>query len=222
MENPLRTDREIIEHVLTTYLPSDANREERRQAIAAAQQALHDLPPDASDVDELEAATGAVQPIADQVKRRCQIECIYRLRYLHLPAERTEQDVTEWQRIIADAVHAMPADASDFAVYERAREVTAPLVRRIEARRHRPSLIDHGKNYLSAYLDELRRERMIDRYEWLDRRLKAGLEQAVTEELQDELTGEEEPAAVEAIVRSVVDEELEIEDEDVDEDEEEG
>ncbi len=212
MENPTRTGREIVEHVLTICLPAEANREERRQAISAAQQALQELPPDASDVDELEAATRTVQPIADQVKRRCLVARFCKLWPLYLPAEHSE-DLDEWARLVADVVRDMPADASSFQVDQHVRDATSRLVHKIEARRRWHSLIGHGKNYLSTYLNELRRDGVIDRREWLDRSLKAELERGVTAQLQEELTGEEERGDVETIVRSVVDEELQIEDE---------
>lgn len=215
MENPLRTDREIIEHVLATYLPSDASREERRRAISAAQQGLQELPPDASDVDVLEAVTEAVQPVADQVKSRCRIERVYSLRYLYLPADHTDQDLAEWQRMIAGVVQALPVSASDSQVDQQVREATEALMR---TRQHRHSLTDYGKNCVCGYLNELWREGLIDRRERFDSRLKAELEQAVSEGLQEELTGDEEPVEIEEIVRSVIDNELGIEYEDEEED----
>ncbi len=217
MENPLRTDREIIEHVLTTCLPPSAGREERHRAISAAREALEGLPLDASEIDELEAATQAVQAIAGMVKRRCQIESLTTQATFFLPVLHTERDLDEWRHIVTDAVNEMPADASASELNQRIREATAPLARQIKARAQRRSLIDHGRNYVSAYLNELRREGVIDRDEWFDNKLKAHLEQAVSEGLREELSGEEESAEVEEVVRAIVDEELEIEDEDADE-----
>ncbi len=222
MANPLRTGREIIEHVLATYLPTDAAPEERRRAIAAAQKALGELSEDATEVDELEVVTLAVRPIADEVERRTKVEGFFAQRYFYLPSGCTDRDEAEWQRIVAGAVREMPADAPHFEADRRIREATAPLVRKIEARERRRSLIQHGKSYVSTYLAELWREATIDRQEYFDSERTAELQQAAAEELQDELSGEETHAEVEEIVRSAVDYELGIENDDEEEGDEEG
>ncbi len=217
MENPLRTDFEIVQHVLSTCLPRSVSPEERRRAIAAAWEVLEELAPEATELDELEAATRAVQPIADEVKRRCRTQGLDSHRYFYLPADHTEGDLAEWHRILSHVVSEMPADASDSEIDQRIRGAVGPLVRKIKARERRRSLVDHGKSYISTYVNQLLAEGVIERDEWQS--LRSAVAQAVEDGLREDLAGDESWAGVEELVRSIVDDQFDLVPED-DEDEE--
>lgn len=213
------TRRAIIDHALE-QMPAAASREERSRAIEAAREALEKLPPDASELKQIQAAKEAVGTVADACRRRLRREEWLPRVSLFLPWGSEAGDESEAIKAISDLLEKLPLGLSYWEIEPRIRERLARVCQRIERRRRCKELIEQGRRYVGTVLADLRTDEVITVQEWLDSDLRRDLEKAVAETLAEELKGTESPGDVEDIVVGVVEEELDLEPVEDDEEEE--
>jgi len=217
LENPNRTDQEIIEHVLSEF-PPQVSREELVRARRLGQEALEELPPDATEIQELQTARDAIAPVADDCQQRLRSERLLPHVSIFLPLLSSERDEEEGREIVGELLEELPASMADFEVQARIRRALAPLSRKIEQRNRLRQLIEHGRCHVGTVLSKMYHDGEIDGEVFWDSGFREKLEQTAVHALRQELTGSESNERAEEIVESVLEEELPEEDEDGEED----
>ncbi len=133
-----------------------------------------------------------------------------------LPWSSNERDEARLRRECAEILEELAADASE----EEAKEALEPIVseacQEIEQRQARKlreaqkaNLIREGAAEVSHYLWRLKQDGEISPEEYLDSDFRAELEDAVREELESELSGEETTKEVASLTHEIIDDELE-------------
>lgn len=202
--------RRILEEAISK-LPNAATVEETDRAIARVRVELGALGPDTAEDEVLRAALRAVRPVVNECVRR--VRCGEWLGRAHslLPFGADEKDESEAVELASEALQDLPLELPGWQVHEKILKALAPLSKRIKRNRRIRELITHGRGRVAIFLWELFREGAIERKEYLDLDLRHDLEQAIVEELEDELDGSETERDVEQLVESIVEDELDLE-----------
>ena len=132
-----------------------------------------------------------------------------------LPWGSTDQDEARLHRKCEQILSELPENVSKIeareALQQAVREARVRVEERKELKRRqeeKPRLVQQGLAEVSYYLLKLNRAGEISNEEYRDSEFIASLKEAVKEELESELSGEEEVSEVKELVREIIDDEL--------------
>lgn len=199
-------------------LPSGATEQEKAQAASLIRQSLKKLPASAADFELRASAEEAIAPLCCAIERRKLVKEVTDLAVRELPWEATDADKNNLRRECIEALAELPADISEAEAREHAEELAQETSKEIEDReadrereRRKAQQVNRGVQEVFSYLLELKRDGKISSDELWDSTLRQQLEQAVQNELADELSGDEGSQEVEALARDIIDDGLGVE-----------
>jgi len=206
----------VTEHALRN-LPYSATGAERVRVTAAIRDALRRLDDDADECEMRVTAQEAIQPLCIAIEKRSLDERLIEWATRELPYwGQTDRDEARLRRECAEILQELPADITDAEAKEALEPTISEIAEEIEERQaqkqrdtQKANLIQEGVAEVSHYLWQLKQDGEISPEEYLDYDLRADLQEAVRDELESELSGEETTKEVKALVREIIDEELE-------------
>lgn len=136
-----------------------------------------------------------------------------------LPWSAAQHERTKAEALIRKALSGLPITASEAECRAAAEDSVADLCAAIERRlaleateKRRAELVKHGVSEVGWYLRTLHNDGEISHEDYHDSELRADLEAAVREALEEEFEGDESEPEVDKRVREIVDDEFEIAD----------
>ena len=202
--------REIIDHALT-HLPWGTASESRLRALRLARQAVMECGPAANELLIMQAANEAVEEVALECTQRQRNEKWVSAAIGFLPFGATDDDEASARKAACTVLDETPIDTPDYEVESAIRESLKPLIEEIKLRRRKTQLITDGSSYVDRVLRDLLEEDLIDSDDRWDSALRRRLAAAVRRELEKELVGDETRDDLQAMVESIVEDELGIE-----------
>jgi excisionase family DNA binding protein len=219
---PLRAERDAQERRQTLTeealrsIPYLATEAEKVRATVAIREALRQLDSYADICEMRVAVQEAVEPVRLAVGKRLLDARLLDWAIRELPWSRTDRDETRLRRECAEILAELPLGTSEAegqeALETTIREASAEIEKRQaekDRQTRKASLIQHGIAEVSSCLLELKREGEISDEDYWDSEFTAHLKEAVRRGLDVDLTGDETATEVEAMVREIIDEELE-------------
>ena len=197
-------------------LPYSTNEAERVRVTAMIRDALRRLDDNADECEMRVMALEAIQPLCSAIEKRLLDERLIEWAVRELPYwGRTERDEARLRRECADILEELPADVSEEEAKEALEPTTSEARQEMEQRQahklreaQKANLIREGIAEVSHYIFRLKQDGEISSEEFWDSNFGADLQEAVKEELESELTGEESSREVKVLVREIIDDEL--------------
>ncbi len=205
----------VMQYVLIK-LPYSATESERARVTAAIRDAIRRLDDDTDECELRVAAQEAIQPLCQTIKKRLLDERLIDWAIRELPYwGRTDRDEARFRRECAELLEELPEDVSEAEAKESLEPTINELSQEIEGREARKqreaqkvNLMREGVAEVSHYLWQLKEDGEISSDEFWDSGLRADLEEAVRDELQSELTGDESSKEAKELARDIIDDEL--------------
>jgi len=202
--------REIVEHSLNN-LPWGVGPERRLRALKLARQAVIDCGPTANELLVMKAANEAAEEVAIEHMRRERNEKWVSAAVWFLPFGATDDDQVEAKKAASAVLDNLPIDTPGYELEGRVRESLKVLIKEVKRRQRKKALLTSGLSHVDGVLRGLFQDDLISVDERWDSALRRHLEAAVLRQLEDELAGDESDDELQAIVESVVEDELGIE-----------
>ena len=202
--------REIVEHAVS-HLPWGATPEFRLRALRLARQKVMECGLEANELLIMKAANEAVEGVASECKQRQRKEELVRAATRFLPFGATDDDEARARKAACTVLDETPIDTPDYEVESGIRESLKPLIEEIKLRQRKRRLITDGASYVDRVLRDLLEEDLIGSEERWDGALRRRLAAAVRWELEEGLAGDETDDDLQAMVESIVEDELGIE-----------
>ena len=210
-----RKERERLLENAVRSLPFGATDRDKAHAAAAVREALSTLRSDAADFEVQAGIQAAIDPIRASVEWRRMTERLTSWAVGQLPWGSTDQDEARLHRKCEQILSELPENVSEIeareALHQAVREARECVEDRKELNRRQEQkarLVQHGVTEVSYYLLKLNRAGEISNEEYRDSEFTASLKEAVKEELESELSGDEEINEVKELVREIIDDEL--------------
>jgi hypothetical protein len=207
--------RQRVTNYALRSLPYSATEAERVRVTTAIRDVLRPLGVDADECEMRVAVQEAIQPLCQAIEKRLLDERLIEWAVRELPWCSNERDEARLRRECAEILEELPVDASEAEAKEAVEPTISEISQEIEqrqARRQREAqkanLIREGVAEVSHYLWRLKQDGEISSEEYLDYDLRADLQDAIREELESELSGEERITEVEHLVQEIIDDEL--------------
>jgi len=204
----------IMQYALLN-LPYSATEAERVRVTAVIRDALRRLDDDADECEMRVAAQEAIQPLCQTIDKRLLDERLIGWAMYELPWNRNDRDEARLRRECAEILEELPADVSEEEAKEALEPTVSEATQEIEERQARKereaqkaNLIREGVAEVSRYLWRLKQDGELSAEDYLDSALRTELEDAVKEELESELSGEETTTEVEELAREIINDEL--------------
>ena len=198
-------------------LPYSATEAEQVRVTATIRDTLRRLDDDTDKCEMRVAAQEAIQPLCVAIEKRLLDERLIEWAIRELPLwGRTERDEARLRRECAEILEELPIDASEAEAKDALEPTIGETCQEIEERwaqkqrdAQKANLIEEGVAEVSHYLWRLKQDGEISAEDYWDTDLRADLKDAVREELESELSGEETTKEVQEFARQTIDEELE-------------
>ena len=209
--------RERVKQNALIKMPYCSTEAERVRVTAVIRDVLQRLDDDANESEMRVAAQEAIQPLCQAIEKRLLDERLIEWAVRELPYwGRTQRDEAHLRRDCAEMLQELPDDITE----EEAKEALEPAVREIsgeieerqadkQREAQKNTLIEQGIAEVTRYLWQLKQDGEILPEDYLDYELRTDLQQAVREELESELTGDETVNQVQVLAHRIIDDELE-------------
>ena len=202
--------REIIEHALS-HLPWSASQEFRIRDLKLARQKVMECGPSANELLIMKAANQAVDEVALECIQLERKEKWVRAATRFLPFGATDDDEARARKAACAVLDETPTEIPEYEVESGIRKSLKPLIEESKLRRRKRQLVTDGASYVDRVLRDLLEEDLINSEERWDSALRRRLAAAVRRELEQELAGDETEDDLQAMVESIVEDELDIE-----------
>lgn len=197
-------------------LPGGATEQENAQAASLIRHSLEKLPASATDCEFRAAAEEAITRLCQAIEKRKLVEQVTDWAVRQLPwLEATDADKNSLRQECVEALAELPDDISKSEAQKYVQGLIEQATEDIEDRkaeeehhRRKPQLIATGLNEVDSYLRNLKEADEIAAQVYWDSERKADLEEAVRDELEAELTGDESSKEVRQLVREIIDDEF--------------
>ena len=205
----------VTDRVLRS-LPYLATEAERVRVTNKVRDALNHIDDEADESEIRIEVQETVHPLCQAIEKRLLDERLIEWAIRELPYwGRTDRDKARLRRECAEILEELPDDITK----EEAKEALEPTISEMreeiderEAREQREAqkqrLIQEGAAEVSHYLWQLKEDGEISTDDYWDSDLRTDLQEAVREELESQLTGEESSKEVKALAQEIIDDEL--------------